>query len=274
MADEGPITLSAHFKDQPVENHAERWNALYEPGLNYTPWDRGGPSLALVDVLEARPDLFGAPDSTTPPRKALVPGCGRGHDVLLLASLGYDAFGLEVSPAALQEARKNADTAAANRDAAGSEAGASPPGKHHWVSGNFFEDGWVQDAGVEKFDLIFDYTFFSALPPSVRPRWAKRMAELLAPGGRLVCLEFPRTKPSSEAGPPWATPSHAYVAYLGRPGEEPATDEHGGVLEDQVVEQPEKGGLRRILYQAPPRTHPAGVKEGQTIDRVSVWEHC
>lgn len=44
--------------------------------------------------------------------------------------------------------------------------------------------------------------FFSALSPPQRPLWARRMTELLAPGGRLVCLEFPRSKPSSEPGPP------------------------------------------------------------------------
>lgn len=266
MAEEPPITLSAHFKDQPVEAHTERWHSLWED-YNYTPWDRGGPSLALADLLEARPDLFGAQGQT--PRKALIPGCGRGHDVLLLASLGYEAYGLEFSSTALAEARKNA----AKHDAADAKQ-ERPAGRYHWVSGDFFKDSWTREAGVQQFDLIFDYTFFSALSPPQRPLWARRMTELLAPGGRLVCLEFPRSKPSSEPGPPWATPSHAYVAYLGRPGREPATDEHGSVLEDEVAEQPEKGGLRRIVYEAPARTHSAGVKDGQTIDRISVWEHC
>lgn len=99
------------------------------------------------------------------------------------------------------------------------------------------------------------------------------MTELLAPNGRLVCLEFPSTKPSSEPGPPWAAPPHAYVAYLGRPGQEPATDEHGGVLEDKVGE-PEKGGLRRLLHTKPQRSHPAGVKDGKMVDCISVWAHC
>jgi methyl halide transferase len=99
------------------------------------------------------------------------------------------------------------------------------------------------------------------------------MAELLAPGGRLVCLEFPSAKSPSEPGPPWAAPPHSYVAYLGRPGLEPATDEHGGVLKDKV-EDPQTGGLRRIVHMKPPRSHPAGVKDGEMIDRISVWEHC
>lgn len=38
--------------------------------------------------------------------KALVPGCGKGYDVLLLSAFGYDATGLEISSKALEEARK------------------------------------------------------------------------------------------------------------------------------------------------------------------------
>ena len=40
------------------------------------------------------------------------------------------------------------------------------------------------------FDFIFDYTFFCALPPSMRGAWGKRTAELLKPGG------LPSTCPS------------------------------------------------------------------------------
>ncbi|KAK6076082.1 thiol methyltransferase [Seiridium cupressi] len=270
MAEEPALTLSGHFHDHPVDSHPERWNSLWEDH-KYTPWDRGGPSLALSDILGQRPELFGLPNRTA--RRALVPGCGRGHDVLLLASFGYDAFGLEVSPAALEEARKNAESAEQSGVLRQQQQQQQQrPGSYNWVSGNFFEDAWTQKAGAEKFDLIFDYTFFCALPPSARPRWARRMVDLLAPGGRLVCLEFPSAKPSSEPGPPWAAPQHAYVAYLGRPGHEPVTDLHGGVLEDKV-EEPREGGLRRILHQEPQRTHPAGMSDGKMIDRISVWEH-
>ena len=38
----------------------------------------------------------------------------------------------------------------------------------------------------------------------MREDWARRMSELLAPGGVLVCLEFPLWKGLSELGPPWS----------------------------------------------------------------------
>lgn len=43
----------------------------------------------------------------------------------------------------------------------------------------------------EGYTLAYDYTFFCALPPDLRERWGGRYAELVKPGGVLVCLEFP-----------------------------------------------------------------------------------
>lgn len=37
----------------------------------------------------------------------------------------------------------------------------------------------------------------------MRAQWASRMADLLLPGGLLVCLEFPLFKDPSVPGPPW-----------------------------------------------------------------------
>ena len=42
-------------------------------------------------------------------RKALVPGCGRGYDVYLLASRGWDVVGWEVSASAAEGARKKGE---------------------------------------------------------------------------------------------------------------------------------------------------------------------
>lgn len=118
--------------------------------------------------------------------------------------------------------------------------------------------------------------FGCALPPSAKPAWAQRYKDLLAaPDGRLVCLEFPSTKPSDQPGPPWAMPPHAYLAYLGRPGEAAATDAHGGVLADRVG-PPAAGaaGFRRLLHRKPARTHAGGTAaDGRVLDWISVWAH-
>lgn len=41
------------------------------------------------------------------------------------------------------------------------------------------------------FSFAFDYTFYCALPPSMRKQWGARYAEVIRPGGILVCLAFP-----------------------------------------------------------------------------------
>lgn len=165
MATEPPRTLAEHFGDAPVADHGRRWNACWEAGT--TPWDRGGPSMALADLLEQRAELFASPEAEEgQPRRrrtALVAGCGRGHDVLLLASFGFDVVGLDISDRAAAEARQNAAAVAAG------DYDAYPPrgpaarlgrGQVAFLVGDFFADDFVREAGVPggRFDLIYDYT--------------------------------------------------------------------------------------------------------------------
>lgn len=58
------------------------------------------------------------------------------------------------------------------------------------------------------FDLIFDYTFLCAIPPTMRPQWAQSMASLLRPGGYLLALQFPLD--DRTGGPPFALSQEIY----------------------------------------------------------------
>jgi len=104
----------------------------------------------------------------------------------------------------------------------------------------------------------------------MRPSWASRMRSLLAPGGRLVCLEFPSEKKSSEGGPPWAAPPEEYIGYLSNPGAAPRRDEYGGVIAGQV-ETPMPGSFKRLVHIKPKRTHAGGMLNGRVQDYISVW---
>lgn len=112
---------------------------------------------------------------TAPRKKALVPACGRGYDAVLLAKVfGYDVVGLEISSTALDAAREYLNGVDEVLDAYRTQQDqpsvdnqpmrfwvdnqSSSPGRVHWVSGDFFSDDWLVDAGAEQFDLIFDYT--------------------------------------------------------------------------------------------------------------------
>ena len=144
----------------PFAEHGSRWDSLWQSGD--LPFDRGCPNPAFVDALTDKSDLFGEPfvrkaDGTTRRKRALVPGCGRGYDVLLLASFGYDAYGLEISPGAKQAC----ETFAAEK---GDEYLKSTTkhgfGSWKFLLGDFLKDSWQKEAGLENhaFDLIYDYT--------------------------------------------------------------------------------------------------------------------
>ncbi|PNY23664.1 thiol methyltransferase 2 [Tolypocladium capitatum] len=272
--------LRQTFSAVPLASHGARWAALYRDA--FTPWDRAGPSLALADLLAQRTDLVppaqdrdagGNPVGGAPRRTALVPGCGRGHDVLLLSSFGYDVWGLDYSADALRMADEN-------RREADVQGLYEPAGEHlekgdvEWLAGDFFDEGWSAGIGTDglgKFDLIFDYTFLCALPPEARPRWAKRVASLVHPKGRLVCLEFPSGKPLSEPGPPWGLSPEVYEALLTAPGEDIAYDADGNVM-GTASPQPRDDALHRLSIIKPTRTHPAGTAEdGTVLDFISVW---
>lgn len=135
------------------------WSQLWDKG-DFLPWDRGMPNPALEDVLADRQDLIGTcfkqgPDGQKQRKKALVPGCGRGYDVLLLASFGYDAYGLEASEKAVelcvQEQKTNGQKYPAKDESAGS-------GSATFLQGDFFSDGWAGKIRETGFDLIYDYT--------------------------------------------------------------------------------------------------------------------
>ena len=180
----GANPLRDTFKDQAFRHHGSKWDYLWKH--NFTPWDRSGPSLALSDLLVQHPQLFAQhhlPASGTKRRpRALVPGCGRGYDALLLSSFGYDVCGLDSSPTALREAHElERAVASAHADHSDDDAyaiktqvqGVTERGSVTWLNGDFFDDVWVealrQGGDVTEpvlFDLIFDYTVGS-IPSSL-----------------------------------------------------------------------------------------------------------
>lgn len=97
------------------------------------------------------------------------------------------------------------------------------------------------------------------------------MSELVAPDGRLICLEFPVGKPLSLAGPPWGLLPEVYEALLAAPGEEISYNSDGTVV-GRASPRPVRGALHRLCLVKPLRTHDAGTGEDGTVkDFISVW---
>ena len=148
--------LAAHFSTHSGKNYLEGWEKLWSE-KSYLPWDRGTPSPALEDALAHKTAVIGratAADGQSQRRKlALIPGCGRGVDVLLLAAYGYDAVGLDYSSSAIEECKRFEQ---AHKDEYPAKDPHVGKGTVTFVSGNFFERDWETAEG--KYDLIYDYT--------------------------------------------------------------------------------------------------------------------
>ncbi|KAK9841889.1 hypothetical protein WJX84_006950 [Apatococcus fuscideae] len=140
------------------------WKGDLKPGEKF---DAGKAAPVLKALLDdAGPECEG--------KTALVPGCGRGYDVIEFAQHGCMATGLEISPSA---------TEAANRYADDSGLGAERS-KATFVTGDFFHH-------PHQYDYGYDYTFMCSFVPDKRSDWADTWGRLIKPGGELITLIFP-----------------------------------------------------------------------------------
>lgn len=145
------------------------WEAHYVE--QNTPWDRGGISPALAAWLD---------EDRLPNGRVLVPGCGRGYEVLRLAELGWQVTAVDLAPSAL-EFLGNALT----------ERG---------LCAELIQADLLQWYPTEPFDLIYEQTSLCALRPADWPAYASRLADWIVPGGLLAAL-FMQT--GRDGGPPY-----------------------------------------------------------------------
>jgi SAM-dependent methyltransferase len=175
------------------------WEEKYQKGEVF--WDRGEASLPMKQYLERHP-VSG---------RALVPGCGRGHEVALAAGLGLDVMGLDIAPTGVAEAKAR-----------------YPELAERFVVGDLFDPPEVM-RGV--FDVVLEHTCMSALPPELRADYRRGIDLLLRPGGLLIGVWFinPELDPGYE-GPPYPfsvealtglfSEGYEVVAFEGREGRE------------------------------------------------------
>lgn len=171
-----------------TEHEHKRWEDYWVGGVNPGQlWDRMGSSPLLVKYVE-KGDMI-------PDGRALVPGCGRGYDLVTLASPNRRVIGLDISESGVTVARDYlaslSDESFPNRENASVEC-------------RSFFDLNPTERPEDAFDFVYDYTFLCALDPSIRRDWAKKMAEIVKPGGILLTLIFPIWDKDLSVGPPFA----------------------------------------------------------------------
>lgn len=156
-----------------LDDERNPWQQRYEQ--HKTGWDRGSASPALLSWL----DEGLLEDVTT----VLVPGCGRGHEVVELASRGFDVTAIDFAPAAI----KALTTGLYDRN----------------VTATVFDGSLFEFTAQSSFDAIYEQTCICALHPD---RWASYEAQLfrwLRPRGSLFALFMQTNKPD---GPPFHCP--------------------------------------------------------------------
>ncbi len=148
------------------------WDESYRKGEVF--WDRGAPSLPMRQYLERNPARG----------RALVPGCGRGHEVWLAVEHRLDAIGLDIAPTGLAEARA-----------------LYPQLTERFVVGDLFNPS-AELRGA--FDLVLEHTCMSGLHPSLRAHYRRGIDLTLRPGGLLIGVWYinPDLEPGEE-GPPF-----------------------------------------------------------------------
>jgi SAM-dependent methyltransferase len=147
------------------------WNDCYLQGE--TPWNKDQGAPPLEEWLRKNP-LQG---------RVIVPGCGLGHDVAMLASSGIDVTGFDIAPTAIEKAKA-----------------AYPKMADRFVTGDLFDPPTEWEGA---FDALVEHTCLSGMPPEWRPRYASAVRRLLKPDGLIVGLWFinPDLDPGETAPP-------------------------------------------------------------------------
>ena len=141
--------------DVPDSAKTAFWTSRWE--ADKIPWDLGGTPPSLISFLQKQ----------TGPARVLIPGCGSAYEVRTFHQAGHDVTAIDFSAPAVEHAKEQLG-----------------PLGDKVVQGNFFKHDW----GERRYDLIYERGFLCSLPPLRWKEYAARMAELLAPGGKLVGL--------------------------------------------------------------------------------------
>jgi len=148
------------------------WEEIYQKGEVF--WNKGEASPPMKQYLERHP-VRG---------RALVPGCGHGHEVALAVEHGLDAIGLDIAPTGVAEARA-----------------LYPKLAERFVVGDLFNPP-AELRGA--FDVVLEHTCLSGLHPSLRADYRQGIDLTLKRGGLLIGVWFiePDLDPGDE-GPPF-----------------------------------------------------------------------
>ena len=158
---------------------APYWEGRY--ASKNTGWDIGDISTPIKVFVDGLSDKS---------LRVLIPGAGNGHEAIYMREKGFvKVTVLDWSVSALNNIKS------------------ASPGfpDDYLIKGDFFEH-------LGQYDLILEQTFFCAIDPKLREKYATKVAQLLKPQGRLVGLLF--DAPLNEDHPPFGGHKEEYLSYF------------------------------------------------------------
>ncbi len=155
------------------------WENKYHIGE--TGWDIGYASPPLKEYFD------GLKDTSI---KILIPGSGNGYEAEYLYKKGFkNVYVLDIAEKALESFKRR------------------EPG---FPEENLICEDYFNHKG--KYDLIAEQTFFCAIDRKMRLEYAKKSADLLNPGGKLVGLLF--NHEFGNESPPYGGTREEYIKYF------------------------------------------------------------
>ena len=155
------------------------WENRYKNGQ--TGWDMQNVSPPLKTYVDQLNDKH---------LKILIPGAGNAYEAEYLYNNGFNnIFVADIAKTPLRNLKNRIPEFP----------------KNQLLHTDFFD---IEDT----FDLIIEQTFFCALPPQLRTKYAQKMHELSKPNAKLVGLLF--TFPLTDDGPPFGGSIAEYKNYF------------------------------------------------------------
>jgi thiopurine S-methyltransferase len=147
-----------------------------------TKWDIGYAAPPIVEYMKSVTDKE---------LEILIPGAGNAYEAEHLHNTGFkNVYVMDIALQPLENFKKRVPDF---------------PDKH-LLNEDFF-------AHKHKYDLIIEQTFFIAIDPPRRGEYAKKIHELLKPGGKMIGLLIFDSEPS-ETGPPYIDTKEEYIRHF------------------------------------------------------------